>query len=166
MASEFVTTAKAFLILILLQIFNKGNVCFGDGEAPMRQAKIRVSMSPEDGRLRSPTNVWVSSADIIVPPITAKNSVTMKQILRIAMKARPYKHIKVNLALYISPAGLTIPETNSDVSRMQLIQSHEVTMQIAPGHVHGENSDVLIVTNADTTRNQYEALRNFVEDTL
>lgn len=89
----------------------------------------------------------------------------MTQLLHVASNARPYKTIKVNLALYISAAGST-PSANWDIAKMQLIQSHDVEMQVAPGHVFKEKSDILIVTNADTRRDHFEAIQDFITDKL
>jgi hypothetical protein len=123
-------------------------------------------MDLEDGRLRSPENEWISLLDITVPPIRAKDSVDMTQALQIALNALPYKHIKVTLALYISPAALVVVPDDCDISQMQLIQSHDVLIQVAPGYIHDETSEVLLVTNADTKVNQFEAIRHFVEEKL
>jgi hypothetical protein len=89
----------------------------------------------------------------------------MTQILRIAPNARPYKHIKVNLALYISAAGSNAAP-DWDIERMHFIQSLDIEMQVAPGHVFKEGSDVLVVTNANTRREQFEAIQDFIEDDL
>ena len=89
----------------------------------------------------------------------------MTQILRIAPTARPYKHIKVNLALYISAAGSNAAP-DWDIERMHFIQSLDIEMQVAPGHVFKERSDVLVVTNANTRREQFEAIQDFIEDDL
>ena len=89
----------------------------------------------------------------------------MTQVLRIAPNAQPYKNIKVKLTLYISAAGSN-PTADWDISMLQLIQSHDVEMQVASCHVFKERSDVLVVTNADTRREEFEAIQNFVEDEL
>ena len=107
----------------------------------------------------------MSSVDLPVPPLNANSPATMTQILRIASNAQPYKNIKVNLSLYISAAGST-PADDWDITRLRLIQSHDIEMQIAPGHVFNERADVLVVTNADTRGDQFEAIQDFIEDEL
>jgi hypothetical protein len=107
----------------------------------------------------------VSSVDLVVPAVNANSPAAMTQILRIAPNARPYKHIKVNLALYISAAGSNAAP-DWDIERMHFIQSLDIEMQVAPGHVFKEGSDVLVVTNANTRREQFEAIQDFIEDDL
>jgi hypothetical protein len=106
----------------------------------------------------------VSSVDLLVPAVNANNPVAMTQILRIAPNVRPYKHIKVNLALYISAAGSNAADW--DIERMHFIQSLDIEMQVASGHVFRERSDVLVVTNANTRREQFEAIEGFIKDDL
>src|SRR3954447_25067541 len=122
-------------------------MCFGGRGLSLRQARVRVALPAEDGSLRSATGTWVSSVDLVVPPINANSPAIMTQILRIAPNAQPYKNIKVNLALYIS-AARSIPAANWDITSLRLIQSLDIEMQVAPGHVFKERSDVLVVTNA------------------
>ena len=107
----------------------------------------------------------MSSVDLVVPAVNANSPAVMTQILRIAPNARPYKHIKVNLALYISAAGSNAAP-DWDIERMHFIQSLDIEMQVAPGHVFKEGSDVLVVTNANTRREQFEAIQDFIEDDL
>ena len=107
----------------------------------------------------------MSSVDLLVPAVDANSPAAMAQILRIAPNVRPYKHIKVNLALYISAAGSNAA-ADWDIERMHLIQSLDIEMQVAPGHVFRERSDVLVVTNANTRQEQFEAIQDFIEDDL
>lgn len=107
----------------------------------------------------------MSSVDLLVPAVNANSPAAMTQILRIAPNARPYKHIKVNLALYISAAGSNAA-ADWDIERMHFIQSLDIEMQVAPGHVFKERSDVLVVTNANTRREQFEAIQDFIKDDL
>ncbi len=132
----------------------------------MRQARVRISMSAEDGRLQAPNGSWVSFLDVPVPSINALNATTMKQKLRIARNARPYKHIEVQLALYLSAVGDQNLPPHCGIASMQLIESQDIEIQIAPGHVHEETSDVLVVTNAETRRDQFEKLQEFIQGKL
>jgi hypothetical protein len=100
-----------------------------------------------------------------VPAVNANSPAAMTQILCVAPNARPYRNIKVNLAMYISAPGSN-PAADWDIARMQLIQSHDIEMQVAPGHVFKERSDVLVVTNAETQRDQFEAIQDFIKDEL
>jgi hypothetical protein len=147
------------------KVFNKGNIRFGGGGLAPRQARVRVSLPAQDGSLQSTSGAWVSSVDLLVPAIDANSPVVMTQVLHIALNARPYKHIKVNLALYISAAGSNAA-AGWDIERMRFIQSLDIEMQVAPGHVFKERSDILVVTNANTQREQFEAIQGFIKDDL
>ena len=103
--------------------------------------------------------------ELMVPIVDASSYMVMAQILRVALNAQPYKNIKVNLALYISAAG-SDPTADWDIKEMQLIQSHDIEMQVAPDYVFNERADVLVVTNADTRRDQFEAIQDFLKDNL
>jgi hypothetical protein len=124
-----------------------------------------VSLQPEDGSLLSSSGTWLPSVDLLVPGIHANTPATMTQILRVSSNAEPYKTITINLALYISAAGSS-PTADWDIARMRFVQSHDVEMQVAPGHVFKERADVLLVTNANTRRAQFEAIRDFIKDDL
>jgi hypothetical protein len=107
----------------------------------------------------------VSSVDLLVPAVNANSPAAMTQILRTAPNVRPYKHIKINLALYISAAGSNTA-ADWDIERMHFIQSLDIEMQVAPGHVFRKRSDVLVVTNGNTRQEQFEAIQDFIEDGL
>ena len=90
----------------------------------------------------------------------------MKQKLQIASNARPYKHVEAHLALYLSAVGDKNVPAPCDVANMQLIEGQGFKIQIAPGHIHSTTSDVLVVTNGETRRDQFDALQDFVQDIL
>ena len=123
-------------------------------------------MSVEDGTLQGPNGSWVSSLDVSVPSIDALGSATMKQQLRIALDAQSYKQVEVHLALYLSAVGNKNVPAVCSVASMQLIESHDVKIQIAPGHVYRKTSDVLVITNGETRKDQFDALQDFIQDKL
>ena len=90
----------------------------------------------------------------------------MKQTIRLALNVRPYKRVKVALALHITPARLGRLSTTYEISSMQFIQGCDAEMQVSPGHVYNKDAHVLVVTNADTSRAQFEALKDFLETRL
>jgi hypothetical protein len=107
----------------------------------------------------------VSSVELVAPAVNANSHTTMTQILRVAANAQAYKTLQVNLGLYITAAGPS-STVDGDLTRMQLIQSQDVEIQVAPGHVFKEGSDVLVVTNASTRRDHLEAVQDFIKEDL
>lgn len=109
---------------------------------------------------------WVSSLEMRVPTISPQSIAEMSQWIRVKQEATAYSNLDVSLQLFISTPKQGTLSADPSINRLQLIESHKATIQIAPGHTPSEDDDVLIVTNPAIKKAELEAVQQWLEAEL
>ena len=87
------------------------------------------------------------------------------QSVRILDRAETYRHVSIELALYIDEAGSEDTEEHAQGS-MIMIEQTALRVQICSHYVHNPQSSFLLVTNSETTRHQVHRIQSFIGDAL
>ena len=127
-----------------------------------RHIETHITFPEDCGALQSFSSAWESEVDHQITVLPAKQSVPKQQTLRIASDAQSYRHVAVQVDLYLSvPLHEPLRDGTTEVD-MQLIQQNDLLVQISSHHVFNERSDFLLVTNSNVSRDRVQSIQNLI----
>jgi hypothetical protein len=127
-----------------------------------RAVEVSITIPHQFGRLLSNTIDDNIELDESVPPIRARDVVSMQQPFRIITEAENHKHFLVRFDLYLeAPVHIS-----GDLQEMVLVERRFVRLQISSTYMRQANARFLLVTNPKTTERQSRAVQDFVQNSL
>ena len=132
----------------------------------LRPIEIDVSVASTSGALLSTTQEWEASVVNAIDIVPPRTSVSTKQMLRISTNAQSYQQITVSLKLYLSVPSVEPFENEEAAIAIQLVQQHELLIQVSPHYKYNPEADFLLITNPATDPNQVQAIRDFIKGNL
>lgn len=151
---------------ITMKVHNKGNKPFGaDGGYP-RLSAVKISIPSETGSLLVSNGKWETKTAISPRAMKANSSVELTQSSKISHLARDHSYAEIHVEFYISsPDPVSINGKNTPRAH-RMTQSFDLRIQVSAAHVYDEEAVVLVVTNAKTPPDQFEAIGNFIRNDL
>jgi hypothetical protein len=136
-------------------------------EAPSSRAiNVNVTIPSEYGTLLTPTGEWEDNAFQDVAIVSALNSETIQQPLRILSGAESYQHVQLIVDLYLASPGPQKLQDENELEEVVLVQRMEVRIQISNHYVYNPLSSFLLVTNSETTRHRSQEIQTFISESL
>ncbi|KAE9381854.1 hypothetical protein N431DRAFT_491158 [Stipitochalara longipes BDJ] len=149
-----------------MQIHNKSIKPFGGTSVSPRLSEIKISMPSETGSLLTVKGMWGAEAIQDPGAIKPTSSVELTQMAKISHLAKDHTYAEIHIEFYISHPG-PVPSTGKKTARtFRMTQSFDLRIQISAAHIYDEEAGVLVITNAKTAPNQFEALGNFIRGEL
>jgi hypothetical protein len=161
------SVAQGSLHKITMKIYNKSNKRFGgdgDGVSP-RLSAVKMSIPSETGSLLASNRTWGTPVARSPGLLKAQSSVELTQPSMISHRAKDHAYAEVHIEFYISSPGIPLNGKNKRPPH-RLTQSFDLRIQISAAHVYDEEAGVLVVTNAKTPPDQFEAIGNFIRNDL
>jgi hypothetical protein len=151
---------------ITMQVHNKSNKPFGDGRVSPRHTEVKISIPSETGSLLASTGTW--ETEVIQRPglVKAQSSVDLIQSSMISHRAKDHAYAEIHIEFYISSPGPVAANRQSTGPSQRMTQSFDLKIQVSATHVYDEEAGVLVVTNAKTPKDQFEAIGNFIRKNL
>lgn len=147
-------------------MFNKSNKALGSLSYSKRHIEAQISFPGDFGVLLSPQNIWETQVDCHVTELRAQEFIPLRQKLRIASDAKSYEHVAIQVDLYISVPLHEITNLDNPEVEMQLIQQNNLVVQVSAHHTFNNESNFVLVTNSEISRDRVQAIQRFINDEL
>lgn len=147
-------------------MFNKSNKALGGLSNSKRHIEAQISFPGDFGVLLSPRNIWETQVDCHVTELRAQEFIPLRQKLRIASDAKSYQHVAIQVDLYISVPLHEITNLDNPEVEMQLIQQNNLVVQVSAHHTFNNESNFVLVTNFEISRDRVQAIQRFINDEL
>ncbi|RDW66553.1 hypothetical protein BP6252_10188 [Coleophoma cylindrospora] len=146
---------------ILIKVHNNGVKSFGGELISPRSAEKRMSIPPQVGSLRSPSNSWANDIVQTIGQVKPSETFRLSQSSSIALNAPDHYQAVIQVELYISAPGAVTASR-----KQRFVQSSNISFQVSASYQFDDRAEILVVTNSETQQGQFNAIRTFIQDDL
>ncbi|CZR55745.1 uncharacterized protein PAC_05633 [Phialocephala subalpina] len=126
-----------------------------------RRAEVKITIPSETGSLLASTGTWAPEVIQKAGRIGAESSIDLVRSSMISHQAKDHAYANIRIEFYISNPGPNSINRRHPRPDQRLTQTFDLRFQVAATHIHDEDACVLVVTNATTSSDRFEAIGDF-----
>ena len=150
---------------ITMKVHNKSNKPFGGEAESPRLLQVKIWIPSETGSLLLSNDKWGPKTAINPGAIEGNASVKLTQVSKISHLAKDHTYAEIRIGLHITPPG-HVPSNRKKTPNRDAVQTFDLRIQVSSAHVYNDEAAVLVITNARTPSDQFEAIGNFIRNDL
>jgi hypothetical protein len=150
---------------ITMKVHNKSNKPFGGEAESPRLLEVKIWIPSETGSLLLSNDKWGPETAIKPGAMEGNASVKLTQVSKISHLAKDHTYAEIRIGLHITPPG-PVSSNGKKTRNGDAVQTSDLRIQVSSAHVYNDEAAVLVVTNARTPSDQFEAIGYFIRNDL